>query len=176
MIDPALLKQLTMIGTGFAAAFLAALWLSLIFWTFRDIRSRSRDPLMRILAVVVAALLFLPGILIYLVLRPPRTLEEDYQHALEEEALLQSIEDASLCPGCNRHVHADWVACPSCHTVLKKACSHCGKSLELTWSLCPYCGSPVPGAKTEPASEASASSLFDDLEDLSGGDEPQDQS
>jgi len=153
MIDPALLKQLTMIGTGFAAAFLAALWLSLIFWTFRDIRSRSRDPLMRVLAVIVAALLFLPGILVYLVLRPPRTLEEEYQHALEEEALLQSIEEASLCPGCNHHVHADWIACPNCHTVLKKTCTSCGKSLQLSWNLCPYCATPVPGASKEAASE-----------------------
>jgi hypothetical protein len=154
MIDPALLKQLTMIGTGFAAAFLAALWLSLIFWTFRDIRSRSRDPLMRILAVIVTALLFLPGILVYLVLRPPHTLEEEYQHALEEEALLQSIEEGSNCPGCNHHVHPDWIACPNCHTVLKKTCTSCGKSLHLSWNLCPYCATPVPGASKETVSES----------------------
>ncbi len=149
MIDPALLKQFAMIGTGFAAAFLAALWLSLIFWTFRDIRSRSRDPLLRTIAVIVVTLLFLPGILVYLVLRPTRTLEEEYQHALEEEALLQTIEDASLCPGCNRHVRPDWIACPDCHILLKKSCTHCGKSLELTWNLCPYCSTPVAGNNSE---------------------------
>jgi RNA polymerase subunit RPABC4/transcription elongation factor Spt4 len=142
-LDPVLLKQISMIGTGFAAAFLAALWLSLIFWTFRDIRSRSRDPFMRILAVVVVALLSLPGILIYLILRPPQTLEEEYQHSLEEEALLQTIEDATVCPGCNRRVQHDWVACPNCHIKLKKVCPHCGKYLELPWNLCPYCGTAV---------------------------------
>jgi len=147
--DPALLKQISMIGTGFAAAFLAALWLSLIFWTFRDIRGRSRDPFMRILAVVIVAILFLPGILVYLVLRPPQTLADEYQHSLEEEALLQTIEDAAVCPGCNRRVQKDWVACPNCHTRLKKTCSHCGKSIELPWNLCPYCGTPVPGARAE---------------------------
>lgn len=163
MIDPALLKQLSMIGTGFAAAFLAALWLSLIFWTFRDIRSRSRDPLMRILAVIVSALLFLPGILVYLVLRPPHTLEEEYQHALEEEALLQSIEEAALCPGCNHHVQTDWIACPNCHTVLKKTCTSCGKSLQLSWNLCPYCATPVPGAAKEFVSEPSSNDPKDEI-------------
>jgi RNA polymerase subunit RPABC4/transcription elongation factor Spt4 len=164
--DPTLLKQISMIGTGFAAAFLAALWLSLIFWTFRDIRSRSRDPFMRILAVVIVAVLFLPGILVYLVLRPPHTLEEEYQHSLEEEALLETIEDAAVCPGCNRRVQKDWVACPNCHVQLKKTCSHCGKNIEIPWNLCPYCGTPVPGARIDEAPEKN------DLQNFSlGGEE-----
>jgi len=149
-IDPALLRQLSIILTGFGAAFLAALWLSLIFWVFRDIRSRTRDPFMRILAVIVAVLLFLPGILIYLILRPARTLEEEYQRTLEEEALLQTVEDAPICPGCNRKVQPDWIACPNCHTRLKKVCEHCGRTIELPWNLCPYCGTPVPGMRSEP--------------------------
>ena len=159
MIDPALLKQVSLIAVGFAAAFLAALWLSLIFWTFRDIRSRSRDPFLRILAVIVVAILSLPGILVYLVLRPPHTLAEEYQHSLEEEALLQTIEDASVCPGCNRRVLHDWVACPNCHVRLKKTCTHCRKSIELPWNLCPYCGTPVPGARVDEISTENTLSL-----------------
>jgi len=96
-------------------------------------------------------LLFLPGILIYLILRPSRTLEEEYQRTLEEEALLQTVEDAPVCPGCNRRVQLDWVACPNCHTRLKKVCDHCGKMIELPWNLCPYCGTPVAGMRGEPA-------------------------
>jgi RNA polymerase subunit RPABC4/transcription elongation factor Spt4 len=150
-LDPAILKQITLVATGFSAAFLAALWLSLIFWVNRDIRTRSRDPFMRVLAVVVAALLFLPGALIYLILRPANTLEADYQHSLEEEVLLQSIEDASICPGCNRRVDQEWVACPNCHTLLKKACENCGRVIDLPWNLCPYCATPVAGMRKEEA-------------------------
>ena len=148
-LDPAILKQLTLIATGFSAAFLAALWLSLIFWTLRDIRKRTRDRFMRILAVIIVAILFLPGILVYLILRPAHTLDDEYQHSLEEEALLQSIEDSAICPGCSRRVDHDWVACPSCHTRLKKACTHCGKNIELSWNLCPYCAAPVEGMRKE---------------------------
>ena len=47
-IDPSILKEISTFAIGFATAFLAALWLSLIFWTNRDIRKRSRDRAMRI--------------------------------------------------------------------------------------------------------------------------------
>ena len=148
-LDPSFLKQLTTFAVGFSAAFIAALWLSLIFWTNRDIRKRSRDRAMRILAVVVVTVFFLPGFLIYLVLRPGRTLEEEYQRSLEEEALLQAIEGAALCPGCERHLQPDWIVCPGCGTVLKKTCESCGRLIELPWTICPYCTAAVPGMPVE---------------------------
>ncbi len=147
--DPSSLSNFVLILTAWGGAFIAALWLSLIIWTYRDIRARARDPLMRFLAVLVAAVLFLPGIVVYLILRPPRTLEEEYDSTLEEEALLQSIEDTPLCPGCGRRVKEPWIVCPNCHTKLKKPCHQCGKLMELAWNLCPYCGTPAPGMRRE---------------------------
>jgi RNA polymerase subunit RPABC4/transcription elongation factor Spt4 len=148
-IDPQTLTNLIMGLAAWGAAFLVALWLSLIIWTYRDIRSRARDPLLRILAFIIVALLFLPGIVIYLILRPAHTLEEEYQHTLEEEALLQSIEDIPVCPGCGRRIQDTWMICPSCHTRLKKTCHQCRKLMELAWNLCPYCGAPAPGMRRE---------------------------
>jgi len=147
--DPSSLGNFILMLTAWGGAFIAALWLSLVSWTYRDIRSRTRDLLERILAVLVVAVLFLPGIAIYLILRPARTLEDEYQHSLEEEALLQSIEDSSLCPGCGRKIKDNWIVCPSCHTKLKKNCHQCGKLMELPWNLCPYCATPAPGMRKE---------------------------
>ena len=147
--DPASLNNFLMILTAWGGAFLAALWLSLVIWTYRDIRARARDPLARILAVLVVAVLFLPGIVVYLILRPAQTLEEEYQHTLEEEALLQSIEESPLCPGCGRRIKEAWIVCPNCHTKLKKACHQCGKLMELPWNMCPHCGTPAPGMRRE---------------------------
>lgn len=147
--DPALLSSIVLIATGFAAAFLAALWVSSIIWTYRDISRRARDPLARILATLIVAVLFLPGLLVYLLLRPAHTLEEEYQQTLEEEALLQSIEENAVCPGCARRIKDDWVACPNCYTRLKKPCHQCGRAMELPWNLCPYCGTPAPGMRRE---------------------------
>jgi len=147
--DPASLSNFILILTAWGGAFLAALWLSLVIWTYRDIRIRARDPLARILATLVTAILFLPGIVIYLILRPSRTLEEEYQSTLEEEALLQSIEEASLCPGCGRKTREIWLVCPGCHIRLKKPCHQCNKLMELPWNICPFCGTPAPGVRRE---------------------------
>jgi RNA polymerase subunit RPABC4/transcription elongation factor Spt4 len=147
--DPSSLSNLVLILTAWGGAFIAALWLSLVIWTYRDIRKRARDPLARILAILVVAVLFLPGVVIYLILRPARTLEDEYQQTLEEEALLQAIEETDLCPGCGRKAHDNWMVCPSCHTRLKKPCQNCGKLMDLPWNICPYCGTPAPGMRRE---------------------------
>lgn len=147
--DPTALSDFLLVLTAWAAAFFVALWVALIFWTYRDIKARARDPLSRILAVLVVAVLFLPGILIYLILRPSRTLEDEYQQTLEEEALLQAIEESPVCPGCGRRIKENWSICPNCHTKLRKNCHHCGKLMELPWNICPYCGTPAPGMRRE---------------------------
>ncbi len=148
-MNPSVFSDIILILTAWGGAFLVALWLSLIFWTYRDIRVRSQDNLMRILSVLVVTILFLPGVVIYMILRPARTLDEEYQQTLEEEALLRSIEEASHCPGCSRRVQSKWLVCPDCHTRINKACHHCGNPMDLHWNLCPACGTPAPGMRKE---------------------------
>ena len=114
-------------------------WVAMVFWTFRDMRARSRDTLAQILMAVLVALLTIPGLLIYLFLRPRETLAEAYERSLEEEALLQEIEDKPTGPGCKQRVREEWQACPNCHTRLRKPCARCGRTLELSWDICPYC-------------------------------------
>ena len=158
-IDPTYLNNFVLVLTGFGGAFLAALWVSLVIWTYRDIKSRARDNLVFILATLVVALLSLPGFLIYLVLRPQFTLEEEYQKTLEEEALLQAIEDQPVCPGCERRIESDWQVCPNCHTKLRKSCQKCGKLMDLPWNVCPFCATPEYGIRTEDIN------IFDNLDD-----------
>src|SRR5512140_1103619 len=150
--DPVFLSSLTLVLTAFGGAFLAALWISLVIWTYRDIRARARDPLVHTLAALLVAVLNLPGVLVYLILRPQRTLEEEYQRTLDEEALLQALEDLPLCPGCERRVKDDWQICPNCHTKLKKNCENCNRLMELPGNICPYCGTPAPGMRIESSS------------------------
>lgn len=150
-LDPSTISRLTTFGIVFTAVFIAALWLGLIYWTHRDIHRRTHDRFPRILAVLLVALLFFPGLLVYLIIRPAKTIEEEYQQALEEEALLQTIDESAVCPGCARRIDRTWLACPSCHTMLRKPCRYCGELMELTWNLCPFCATPVKDIyKTEP--------------------------
>ena len=128
------------VAAAILGALLAALWLSLIIWTFRDMRQRTRDPVAQVLAALVVAILPGIGLVIYLILRPPLTLADAYERALEEEALLQEIEERPACPGCSRVVEPGWILCPHCHTRLRKRCVDCESLLELQWNLCPFCG------------------------------------
>ena len=169
-INPSALSTLLYLFTGFGAAFIIALWIGLVIWTWRDIKNRSRDRLARIFAVLVVALLFLPGVLIYILLRPGKTIEDEYQHTLEEEALLQSIEENPVCPGCGRKVQYDWLVCANCHTRLKKPCRHCKRLLDLTWNLCPYCATSAPGMRKENLTMEDAMQDISILDDNEGGE------
>jgi hypothetical protein len=146
--------------TAFFGAFLAALWLSLVFWTYRDARSRTQDRIVHFLAALVVLVLNLLGVVIYYVLRPRQTLDEAYQQSLEEEALLSQIESRIICPGCGANSEIDWQVCPHCHTRLRKPCVRCGKLMELPWQICPYCSTPASGTR-EASSTASASQTIE---------------
>ncbi len=124
-LDLTTLGNLFLYLTAFFGAFLTALWLSLVIWTFRDIKTRHHDRLVHLLASLMVLLLGPAGLIIYLILRPPLTLEDAYQHTLEEEALLSAIEERPTCPGCGTQTRGDWQICPQCHTRLRKPCAQC---------------------------------------------------
>jgi RNA polymerase subunit RPABC4/transcription elongation factor Spt4 len=138
-------EDVIVVITIYAVIIVAAFWLAMIIWAYRDMRARSRDTLGQLGVALMVALLNVPGLLIYLLLRPRETLGEAYERSLEEEALLQEIEEKPACPGCGQRVQDDWQACPHCHTRLKKPCVQCRELLELSWQLCPYCTTPQAG-------------------------------
>jgi RNA polymerase subunit RPABC4/transcription elongation factor Spt4 len=120
------------------------LWLSIIVWVYRDIRERTRDLGLQVLAVFVVMMFFpgfnIPGLALYLMLRPGETLEAAYARSLEEEALLREIGDEGICPSCRRFVERGWKTCPFCQTQLKDVCLKCSQLLSFNWVACPYCG------------------------------------
>jgi len=145
------MPQLEDIGTillaivAFISCFTAALWMSLVIWTFRDMRVRSRDIFAQLLASLVVLIFGPLGLLIYLILRPQETLSEAYARTLEEEALLQDItEEPPVCSECKHRIEPDFIICPACHTELRKACPHCGRLMLMRWDICPYCAEPYP--------------------------------
>ncbi len=125
--------------------YIIVLWISAVIWTFRDIRERTRDPFFQAVSVFLVLVFNLPGLWLYLILRPPQTLAEAYARSLEEEALLQELEDQKACPNCRRRVSDDFLVCPSCETQLKETCAVCSRPLAYSWTACPYCGTPKRG-------------------------------
>lgn len=132
----------TIIGSILAllGAYAALFLIALVIWTFRDIRSRTRDILLQILATLLVLVFNVPGLVLYFILRPQYTLDEAYEHALGQEALLQDIEERYICPSCKRKAQADFLICPYCHAELRKRCLNCERLINLNWEACPYCG------------------------------------
>jgi len=121
-------------------AYAVALYLGLVVWTFRDVRARTRDVLAQIMATLLVVLFTVPGLIVYLLLRPQHTLAEEYERSLTEEAILQDLEERRVCPNCQRRVEPDFIVCPYCHHQLRLRCVGCGRLLDPTWDVCPYCG------------------------------------
>jgi RNA polymerase subunit RPABC4/transcription elongation factor Spt4 len=123
-------------------AYLIALWFVLVVWAFRDIESRSRNVVTQIASTMLVVFFYVPGFLLYWLLRPKETLDEAYQRSLEEEYLLQDLQELPLCPSCHHYVEDDYQLCPHCNTQLKEPCHSCGRLVDLQWSVCPYCAAP----------------------------------
>ena len=123
-------------------AYLLALWFVLIVWTYRDIEARSNSVFTQIFSTLLVVLFFIPGVLLYLLLRPKETVDEAFQRSLEEEYLLQDLEELNHCPSCHRTVEDGFVICPSCQGQLRESCSGCGRLVDLKWPVCPYCTTP----------------------------------
>ena len=140
---PAFVTTALQVVLAFVGAFSLALWISLIIWTWRDVRQRSRDIFAIMLATLMVVIFGPLGLILYFLLRPPVTLAELYERSLEEEALLQDLEERPRCSGCSRQVKDEWLICPDCHTTLKKVCPSCRQGLNLNWNVCPFCGTHV---------------------------------
>jgi len=143
-IEPYLQVVLVVLG-----AFLAASVISIVVWTARDIRSRSRDIFVQLLSMLLVLAFNLPGLLLYFILRPRETLADSYERLLEEETLLQELEGRQACPYCHLRVEDDFLFCPGCHAQLRKTCANCGRLMHLRWQLCPYCGHEEGEAEPE---------------------------
>jgi len=139
-------SALLVVGIAAVVIYVAVLWLALGFYVVRDARRRSRSEGFTALAVLLGFLPPFLGPLIYFVLRPPRTLEEERARELEEQALLEPAYDTVLlrpCPTCGRDIEQEFIICPYCRTQFARRCANCDRSLRLGWSVCPYCAADV---------------------------------
>jgi hypothetical protein len=129
--------------------FLIVFWLALVYWTYADARRRIEDPIL-VGCATVAALFPYVGTLIYVIVRPPETLEDAHERELEMQAAEVRLAESGVlfCPHCDNEVEKDFLRCPSCLRKLKDPCPECGRPLRPEWKVCPYCeaevGAPAP--------------------------------
>jgi RNA polymerase subunit RPABC4/transcription elongation factor Spt4 len=120
------------------------LWLAAAYWAFRDMQSRTDNPLAPYLAaafvIVFTPILFPLAVFTYRIIRPQERIGEVYERNLAEEAMLAEIEAIPHCPNCDRRVEAAWIICPTCRTRLNRVCPNCTRLVGLDWTLCAWCG------------------------------------
>ena len=142
-----------LIGLG-AIAYIAVLWVGLVLWTYGDIRARTDDTTAQAVAVGTVAVFFLPGLLLYMALRPQDQTLEAYSRRLEDEAFLNELRSQPSCPECRRAVDAEFILCPYCRATLRSECKECGVLLAEDWAACPYCLAERAARRDEPAAVA----------------------
>jgi hypothetical protein len=123
-------------------SYIIILWVALVAWTYRDIRNRSTDATTQAVCTALVAVFFVPGLLLYVAVRPQETLAEVYSRKIEEEAFLREIQRQPSCPSCRRSIELNFNTCPHCAAALRLACDSCGEPVALNWIACPCCGAP----------------------------------
>jgi RNA polymerase subunit RPABC4/transcription elongation factor Spt4 len=131
-------------------AYILTMWIAAVLWTFNDIVSRTYDAGARTLSVLLVAVFNVPGLLLYLLLRPGETLAERAELRLEMDAFAREAAERPVCPGCRRPVDQTYLACPYCAQRLATPCEGCKRNLEDSWNVCPYCLHERGAAATAP--------------------------
>jgi RNA polymerase subunit RPABC4/transcription elongation factor Spt4 len=126
------------------AFYIVVVWLAAAYWAYRDLQTRTANPIAPYLAaaliILFTPILFPFGIVLYRILRPSETVAEGNERALAEEAMLVEVESQPHCANCARRVHTEWIICPTCRNRLRRVCPNCSRLVELDWSLCAWCG------------------------------------
>jgi hypothetical protein len=121
--------------TVFYIVFVAAL----AFWIWRDAKRRGAMSLFWAIAAVPFSV---AAWAIYMMVRPPETLDDMHERETEIAAREAELQMAgATCPNCLKPVERDFLICPTCLKKLKKQCESCDRPIKLTWAVCPYCRS-----------------------------------
>jgi len=144
------------LSTQLCLVFYVVFVAALAFWIWRDARRRGAMSWFWAIAVLPFSV---AAWAIYMIVRPPETLEEAHERDVEVAARESELSRfGATCPNCFKPIESDFLVCPTCMKKLKKKCESCGRPIKLSWSVCPYCkakqspGEPLPAAAPSPES------------------------
>ena len=116
--------------------YLGLFWLALIIWVTKDVINRSNNIVFQTMAILLNTFLPLFGLVLYLLIRPSKTLLEKYYEELE----LRALSGEKNCPQCSAVIGHDFSYCPECGELVKSQCLSCKKHSLTVYTICPYCG------------------------------------
>ena len=127
--------------TTILIAYIFTLWVALTIWTWFDISARTGNFIYRLGAIILVALSFLLGFILYIVLRPAHTKDEVEFRTLEEK-IFESQSRSSLCYNCGSVLEPEFSYCATCAVKVRRLCNSCDREISHTWKICPYCAQP----------------------------------
>ncbi len=137
-----------MLGLGYAV-----FWIVVVGWTWMDASERFNSIVMRIVSVLVVLFFNIFGFIIYLIIRPKVTREEEYWSDLERRYLEFEAAGLEDCPNCGNELHPNFIFCPRCGYDVRVKCGGCEVYLEREWRVCPFCGKKQPKRKDDLAQQ-----------------------
>lgn len=128
---------------------LVVFWLVIVGWVWIDSGERTSKTYARVVYVLIVLLLNIPGLIIYLIVRPSETIEEIYWADLERRYLKYETADLGDCPKCGDQLFPGNVYCSNCGYELKKKCPNCEVVIDKRDKYCSFCGTKLNGRKKE---------------------------
>ncbi len=114
-------------------------WVIVVGWVWSDAGERSTSKIFKVLSVVLVIFLNIPGLIIYLILRPKQTIAEIYWSDLERRYLKYETAELGDCYQCGFQLQPGFINCPNCAAVIKVKCDGCGVYIDKDWKHCPFC-------------------------------------
>lgn len=127
---------------------LIVFWFVVLYWVWLDSGDRTSKKSVRWLLVLLVAILNVVGLVIYLIIRPPQTIEEIYWSDLERRYLKYETAELGDCPKCGSQLFPGFNYCPSCRYKIKIRCTGCQVLVDRKHKFCPHCGQEMRKRKS----------------------------
>lgn len=122
---------------------LIVFWLVTVGWVWMDSGERTSNNSVRVAYVLLTLILNIPGLIIYLIIRPSETIEEIYWADLERRYIKYETAELGDCPKCGSQLYPGYVFCSNCGFEIKKKCSECGVMVNRDSKYCYHCGNQL---------------------------------
>jgi len=117
--------------------YLSIFWIALTIWVAKDSINRSNNILFHVFSILLNIFLPVFWLILYLLIRPTRTLMDKYYEDLEFQALSQNEKE--FCPKCHTTIEKDYKFCGECGESLLEKCTSCKKEYSKKYKNCPFC-------------------------------------
>lgn len=115
-------------------------WLVIVGWVWVDSGERTSKNSVRFVYILLVIVLNIPGLIIYLIIRPSETIEEIYWADLERRYLKFETSELGDCPKCGHQLLPGYVFCTNCGNEIKVRCPKCNILVDKDHKHCEFCG------------------------------------